>query len=229
MNNNNDNKNAVEQSHKKMIIRNIQSIQIKNIKLKNNPTGYNLTNICKNKLGNFEPEKNNLKKSKKKSRQCSSPGDKFALNNKKINILKFKLGKNDPTPVRKHTERSFKQNNEGENINEKENSIISIIDEKRREIYSKGIRFSSAKKNKNNDDMIHNELSQVSHSKSINNKSFLIRNYKVNINRNNNYLNDKNSFTKESEADNYFIFNRNKNLRQSLSKESGSHFYFLGN
>ena len=56
-----NNNNNGDQSHKKMIIRNIQRIQIKNIKLKNNPTGYNLTNICKKNL-----EDDNLELSKKK-------------------------------------------------------------------------------------------------------------------------------------------------------------------
>lgn len=51
-------------------------------------------------------EKNNLIKSKHKNRQCDSPGD-VGLSNKKINILKFKLGKNDPTPIRKQTEKKF--------------------------------------------------------------------------------------------------------------------------
>ena len=232
--NNNGNNNGIkneDQSHKKMIIRNIQRIQIKNIKLKNNPTGYNLTNICKKKLEDFDClEKYNLKKSKQKERQCASPGDIIASSNKKINILKFKLGKNDPTPIRKHTERSFKKNSEGENLKENDNSIISIIDEKTKDIYSQGIRFSSVKKKKNNDDMSCNELSQISRSKNVNNNIFLIRNYKTNINRNNNNnLNDKNSFTKDSEIENYFVINRNNNLRKSLSKESGSHSYLPWN
>ena len=231
-NNSKDNKNG-DQNHKKMIIRNIQRIQIKNIKLKNNPTGYNLTNICKKKLEDFDcPEKNNLKKSRQKERNCASPGDIIVSSNKKINILKFKLGKNDPTPVRKHTERSFKKNNEGENIKENDNSIISILDEKTKDIYSQGIRFSSVKKGKNNDNdnMSCNELSQICRSKNINNNIFLIRNYKTNINRNNiNNLNDKNSFTRDSEIDNYFAINRNQNLRKSSSKESGSHSYLPWN
>ena len=220
-NNNNDNKNG-EQNHKKMIIRNIQRIQIKNIKLKNNPTGYNLTNICKKKLEDFEnSEKNNLKKSKQKNRQCSSPGD-VALSNKKINILKFKLGKNDPTSVRKNTEKK----NDVDNINVNDNSILSVINDKMKDIYSHGIRFSSVKKKKIADEISINDLSQISDSKKVNN-NFLIRNYKTNINRNNNNLNNKNSFTKESEYDNekYLMINRNNNIRKSLSKESGSNSY----
>ena len=234
-NNNNDNKNG-EQNHKKMIIRNIQRIQIKNIKLKNNPTGYNLTNICKKKLEEFENfEKNNLKKNKQKNRQCASPCE-VGLSNRKINILKFKLGKNDLTPVRKHTEKSFKKNNDVDNINVNENSIVSIIDDKMKDIYSQGIRFSSVKKKKINDDKSINDLSQISDPKKINNNNFLINNYKTNINRNNNNLNNKNSFTKESENDNdndndnYFIINRNNNnIKKSLSKESGSNSYLPWN
>ena len=75
-----------------------------------------------------------------------------------------------------------------------------------------------------------NELSQICRSKNINNNIFLIRNYKTNINRNNiNNLNDKNSFTRDSEIDNYFAINRNQNLRKSSSKESGSHSYLPWN
>ena len=86
------------------------------------------------------------------------------------------------------------------------------------------------KKKKNSDDMSCNELSQISRSKNVNNNIFLIRNYKTNINRNNNNnLNDKNSFTKDSEIENYFVINRNNNLRKSLSKESGSHSYLPWN
>ena len=224
-NNNNDNKNG-EQNHKKMIIRNIQRIQIKNIKLKNNPTGYNLTNICKKKLEDFEEK--NTKKSKQKNRQCASPGD-VGLSNKKINILKFKLGKNAPTPVRKHTEKSFKKINDVENYNINDNSIVSIIDDK-----GKDIRFSSVKKKKIKDEISCNDLSQCASKKMNNNNNYLIRNYKTNINSINNNINNKNSFTKESENDNYFNYfiinrNNNNNIRKSLSKESGSHSYLPWN
>ena len=224
-NNNNDNKNG-EQNHKKMIIRNIQRIQIKNIKLKNNPTGYNLTNICKKKLEDFEnSDKNNLKKSKQKNRQCASPGD-VGLNNKKINILKFKLGKNDPTSIRKNTEKNSKKKSDVEILNVNDNSLLSNINDKMKDIYSHGKRFSSVKKKKISDDMSINDLSQISDKQANNN--FLIKNYKTNINRNNNNLNNKNSFTKESEYDNekYLVINRNNNnIRKSLSKESGSNSY----
>lgn len=42
-------------------------------------------------------------------------------------------------------------------------------------------------------------------------------------------IQNKNSFTKESEMDNYFIINRNNNMRKSLSKESSSHSYMKWN
>ena len=233
INNKLNNKNA-DQSHKKMIIRNIQRIQIKNIKLKNNPTGYNLTNICKKKFADFEnPERNDLKKSRPKNRNCASPGD-IGLNNKKINILKFKLGKNEPVPNRKNTEKSFKKKKDVENNNDNDNSIISIIDDKTKDIYSHPIRFSSVKKKKISDDMSNNDLSQVCQSKKVNKNNFLIRNYKTNINRNNNNNNNyvasnKNSFTKESENDNFFIINKNNQMKKSLSKESDSHSYLPWN
>ena len=223
---NNNNRNG-DQNHKKMIIRNIQRIQIKNIKLKNHPTGYNLTNICKKKLiEDANPSKNNnLIKSRHKNRQCASPGV-VALSNKKINILKFKLGKNDATPIRKQTEKSFKKNKEIEN----DNSILSIIDDKTKDIYSHVIRLSSVKKKKFSDDISCNDLSEFSSSKNINKNNFLIRNYRTNIDRNNNIeINNQNSFTKESEIDNYFIINRNNHMQKSLSKESGSHSYMKWN
>ena len=228
-NENNINKNG-DQSHKKMIIRNIQRIQIKNIKLKNHPTGYNLTNICKKKLiDEAILEKNNLIKSKHKNRQCDSPGD-VGLSNKKINILKFKLGKNDPTPIRKQTEKSFKKNKEIENYNENDNSTVSIINDKTKDAYSHAIRFSSVKKKKISDDASCNDFSEFCCSKKVNKNNFIIRNYKTNMERNTNIeIQNKNSFTKESEMDNYFIINRNNNMRKSLSKESSSHSYMKWN
>ena len=227
--NKNDNKNG-EQNHKKMIIRNNQKIQIKNIKLKNNPTGYNLTNICKNKLEDFEnSEKMNLKKNKQKKRQCASPCE-VGFSNKIINILKFKLGKNDPTPVRKHTEKNYKKNNVVDNNNVNENSIVSIISDKMKDYYH-GIRFSSAKKKKINEEKSINDMSQISDPKNNNNNNnYLISNYKTNIKRNNDNLNNKNTLTKESDNDNYFIINKNNiNMRKSLSKESGSNSYLPWN
>ena len=219
INNKNNNKNA-EQSHKKLIIRNIQKIQIKNIILKNNPKGYNLTNTCnkKSELENFL--KNNLKKRKLKKRQCASPVE-IGLSNKKINILKFKLGKNEPMTNRKNTEKSYKNNIKDEINNENDNSIISIIDNKIKDIYSNAIRFNSVKKKTICENMSSHDLSEIYKSKKIKN-NFLIRNFKTNIN---NYNNDNNinSFSKESENENYFIINRNNRIKKSLSKESGSH------
>ena len=233
----NNNKNQ-EQNHKRMIVRNIQRIQIKNIKLKNNPTGYNLTNICKKKLIDIENPEKNMKKSRPKNRQCASPGD-IGLTNKKINILKFKLGKNEPITNRKNTEKSGKKNKNEENGN---NSIILINDNKTKEKYSHPVQYSSIKNKQIKDELIGNDILDISKSKIDNN--FVIRNYKPNINKNNNiiynnynnnnYNNNnhiasiRNSFAKDSENENYFLVNRN-NMKKSLSKESGSHSYLPWN
>ena len=216
-------------NNKKMIIRNIQRIQIKNIKLKNNPTGYNLTNICQKKLQDFdqnEKDEKNLKKSKLKSRQCASPGD-VGLSNRKINILKFKLDRNEATPDRKNTEKLFKQRREVENFNangkDYDNSIISIIPEKAKDTYSHFIKFSSVRRKPREDSNSHNnDLSQFCNSKKTNVHE---QNYKININSKTNLL--KNSLTKESDNENYYIADKNNNqIRKSLSKESDSHSYF---
>ena len=216
-------------NNKKMIIRNIQRIQIKNIKLKNNPTGYNLTNICQKKLQDFdqnEKDEKNLKKSKLKSRQCASPGD-VGLSNRKINILKFKLDRNEATPDRKNTEKLFKQRREVENFNangkDYDNSIISIIPEKAKDTYSHFIKFSSVRRKPREDSNSHNnDLSQFCNSKKTNVHE---QNYKININSKTNLL--KNSLTKESDIENYYIADKNNNqIRKSLSKESDSHSYF---
>ena len=217
-------------NNKKMIIRNIQRIQIKNIKLKNNPTGYNLTNICQKKLQDFdqnEKDEKNLKKSKLKSRQCASPGD-VGLSNRKINILKFKLDRNEATPDRKNTEKLFKQRREVENFNangkDYDNSIISIIPEKAKDTYSHFIKFSSVRRKPREDSNSHNnDLSQFCNSKKTNINHE--QNYKININSKTNLL--KNSLTKESDNENYYIADKNNNqIRKSLSKESDSHSYF---
>lgn len=217
-------------NNKKMIIRNIQRIQIKNIKLKNNPTGYNLTNICQKKLQDFdqnEKDEKNLKKSKLKSRQCASPGD-VGLSNRKINILKFKLDRNEATPDRKNTEKLFKQRREVENFNangkDYDNSIISIIPEKAKDTYSHFIKFSSVRRKPREDSNSHNnDLSQFCNSKKTNINHE--QNYKININSKTNLL--KNSLTKESDIENYYIADKNNNqIRKSLSKESDSHSYF---
>ena len=217
-------------NNKKMIIRNIQKIQIKNIKLKNNPTGYNLTNICQKKLSDFdqnEKDEKDLKKSKLKNRQCASPGD-VGLSNRKINILKFKLDRNEATPDRKNTEKLFKQRREVENFNaygkDYDNSIISIIPEKAKDTYSRFIKFSSVRRKQREDSNSHNnDLSQFCNSKKVNIN--YDQNYKININSKNNLL--KNSLTKESDFENYFIADKNNiQIRKSLSKESDSHSYF---
>ena len=236
--NNNDEKSNIknaEQSHKRMIVRNIQRIQIKNIKLKNNPTGYNLTNICKKKLIDMENPEKNMKKSRPKNRQCASPGD-IGLNNKKINILKFKLGKNEPITGRKNTEKSFKKIKDEENGNN--NSIILINENKAKDKYSPPMQFSSIK-NKQINDEINEDISNISKSKIDNNNNCIIRNYKANINKNNNIIynnnivnniaSNRNSFTKDSENDNYFLVNRNNQMKKSLSKESESHSYLPWN
>jgi len=219
-------------NNKKMIIRNIQRIQIKNIKLKNNPTGYNLTNICQKKLSdvdqNEKDEKNLIKKSKIKNRQCASPGE-VGLNNRKINILKFKLDRNEATPDRKNTEKLFKKRKEVENFNpnakEYDNSIISIIPEKAKDTYSRFIKFSSVRRKPRDESISHNnDLSQFCNSKKVNVNNE--QNYKININSKNNLL--KNSLTKESDFENFFIADKNNNIqiKKSLSKESDSHSYF---
>ena len=217
-------------NNKKMIIRNIQKIQIKNIKLKNNPTGYNLTNICQKKLSDFdknEKDGKNLKKSKLKNRQCASPGE-VGLSNRKINILKFKLDRNEATPDRKNTEKIFKQRKEVENFDanakDYDHSIISIIPEKAKDIYSRFIKFSSVRRKTRDESNSHNnDLSQFCNSKKVNVNNVL--NCKNNINNKNNLL--KNSLTKESDFENYFIADKNNiQIRKSLSKESDSHSYF---
>lgn len=213
-------------NNKKMIIRNIQRIQIKNIKLKNNPTGYNLTNICQKKLSDFdqnEKDEKNLKKSKLKSRQCASPGD-VGLNNRKINILKFKLDRNEATPDRKNTEKLFKKRKEVENFNanakDYDNSIISIMPEKAKDTYSHFIKFSSVRRKQREESNSHNnDMSQYCKSKKVN------INNEQNSKIKNNIL--KNSLTKESDVEKYISADKNDiQLRKSLSKESDSHSYF---
>ena len=43
-----------DQSHKKLPVRNMQRIHIKNVKLKNNQTGYNLTNFRKKQISDLD-------------------------------------------------------------------------------------------------------------------------------------------------------------------------------
>ena len=236
-----------DQSHKKLAVRNIQRIHIKNVKLKNNQTGYNLTNFRKKQISDLDNininsnDKNFTKKNKKKNINFASPSD-FIIDGKKLNILKFKLGKNFISPNRKITEKSIKRNKDLDNSNEKENSIISLFDNKTRDNFSNGVKFNSVRKKKMSDEMSCNELSQILGTKKLNenNNNFPIRNYKTNFNVNNININNINNinnandininnnpdnndniypFRKESEAENYQV-------KKSLSKEAGSQSQF---
>ena len=240
----------VDQSHKKLVVRNIQRIHIKNVKLKNNQTGYNLTNFGKKQISDLyninininRNDKNFTKKNKQKNINFASPSD-FIIDGKKLNMLKFKLGKNYVSPNRKITEKCIKRNKDLDNSNEKENSIISLFDNKTRENFSNGIKFSSVRKKKMTDEMSCNEFSQILRTKKLqeNNNNFPIRNYKTNFNLNNININNINNandininnnpnnnndninpYRKESEAENLFIIDRNCQLKKSLSKEAGS-------
>ena len=235
-----------DQSHKKLAVRNMQRIHIKNVKLKNNQTGYNLTNFRKKQVSDLDNinvnnnEKNISKKNKQNNINFASPSD-FIIDGKKLNMLKFKLGKNYISPNRKITEKNGKRNKDLENSLEKENSIISLFDNKTKDNLSNGVKFNSVRKKKLSDEMSCNELSQVIRAKNNNDNNFPIRNYKTNFNLNNininninncnnininnnnnqNENNNINPFRKESEIDNYFI-NRNNQVKKSLSKEVNS-------
>ena len=235
-----------DQSHKKLAVRNMQRIHIKNVKLKNNQTGYNLTNFRKKQVSDLDNinvnnnEKNISKKNKQNNINFASPSD-FIIDGKKLNMLKFKLGKNYVSPNRKITEKNGKRNKDLENSLEKENSIISLFDNKTKDNLSNGVKFNSVRKKKLSDEMSCNELSQVIRAKNNNDNNFPIRNYKTNFNLNNininninncnnkninnnnnqNENNNINPFRKESEIDNYFI-NRNNQVKKSLSKEVNS-------
>ena len=236
--------NIGDQSHKKLAVRNIQIIHIKNVKFKNNQTGYNLTNFRKKQISDLDNininsnDKNFTKKNKQKNINFASPSD-FIIDGKKLNMLKFKLSKNYVSPNRKITEKSMKNNKDLENSNEKENSIISLFDNKTRDNLNNGIKFNSVRKKKISDEMSSNELSQILRTKKVNENNFPIRNYKTNFNLNNININNINNgndininnninenninpFRKESEAENYFLINRNCQVKKSLSKEPGS-------
>ena len=236
--------NIGDQSHKKLAVRNIQRIHIKNVKFKNNQTGYNLTNFRKKQISDLDNininsnDKNFTKKNKQKNINFASPSD-FIIDGKKLNMLKFKLSKNYVSPNRKITEKSMKNNKDLENSNEKENSIISLFDNKTRDNLNNGIKFNSVRKKKISDEMSSNELSQILRTKKVNENNFPIRNYKTNFNLNNININNINNgndininnninenninpFRKESEAENYFLINRNCQVKKSLSKEPGS-------
>ena len=239
-----------DQSHKKLAVRNMQRIHIKNVKLKNNQTGYNLTNFRKKQISDLDNininsnDKNLTKKNKQKNINFASPSD-FIIDGKKLNMLKFKLGKNYVSPNRKITEKSSKRNRDLENSNEKENSIVSLFENKTRDNFSNGIKFNSVRKKKKSDEIScngYNELSQILQAKKANENTFPIRNYKTNFNLNNininnineaneimlknNILNENNInnnlLKKESEAEHYFIVNRNCQVKKSLSKEAAS-------
>ena len=236
-----------DQTLKKLPVRNMQRIHIKNVKLKENQTGYNLTNFRKKQISNLENininNNNNFpKKNKQKNMNFASPSD-FIIDGQTINKLKFKLGKNYISPNRKITEKSMRRNKNLENSKEKDNSSISLFDNKTKDNLTNEIKFNSVRKKKISDKMNVNERSQFSREQdiieNINDNNFLIRNYKTNFNLNNiniNNINNGNEISikhnidnnkinfprKESEIDNYFIINRNIKVKNSLSKEAGS-------
>ncbi len=243
-----------DQTHKKIALRNMQRIHIKNVKLKNNQTGtgYNLTNFRKKQISDLDNininsnNKNYTKKNKQKNINFASPSD-FIIDGKKLNMLKFKLGKNYVSPNRKITEKSIKRNNDMDNSIDKENSIISLFDNKTKDNFSNGIKFNSVRKKKLSDEMSCNELSQILKAKKNNNENnFPIRNYKTNFNLNNiniNNINNANNlnnnisnnnnnivpYRKESEVESYMMNNRNNLMKKSLSKEPGSQSQFPWN
>ena len=243
-----------DQTHKKIAVRNMQRIHIKNVKLKNNQTGtgYNLTNFRKKQISDLDNininsnNKNYTKKNKQKNINFASPSD-FIIDDKKLNMLKFKLGKNYVSPNRKITEKSIKRNNDMDNSIDKENSIISLFDNKTKDNFSNGIKFNSVRKKKLSDEMSCNELSQILKAKKNNNENnFPIRNYKTNFNLNNiniNNINNANNlnnnisnnnnnivpYRKESEVESYMMNNRNNIIKKSLSKEPGSQSQFPWN
>ena len=237
-----------DKSHKRLAVRNMQRIHIKNVKLKNNQTGYNLTNFRKKQISDLDninvnsKDKNISKKNKQNNINFASPSD-FIIDGKKLNMLKFKLGKNYVSPNRKITEKSEKRNKDLENSLEKDNnSIISLFDNKTKDNLSNGAKFNSLRKKKLSDEMSNNELSEVLRAKKNNDNNFPIRNYKTNFNLNNinvnninncnninnnnndnnqNENNNINPFRKESEIENYFI-NRNNKIKNNISKEINS-------
>ena len=235
-----------DQSHKRLAVRNMQRIHIKNVKLKNNQTGYNLTNFRKKQISDLDNinvnsnDKNISKKNKQNNINFASPSD-FIIDGKKLNMLKFKLGKNYVSPNRKITEKNEKRNKDLENSLEKENSIISLFDNKTKDNLSNKVKFNSVRKKKLSDEMSCSELSQVLRAKNNNDNNFPIRNHKTNFNLNNininninncnninikninnqNENNNINPFRKESEIDNLFI-NRNNQVKKSISKEVNS-------
>ena len=225
-----------DQSQKKLVARNMQRIHIKNVKLKNNQTGYNLTNFRKKQISDLDNinincncnDKKSSKNKKQKNVNLASPCD-VIIDGKKLNIMKFKLGKNYVSPNRKITEKSVKRNKEFENSVDKENSIKSLFDNQTKDNVVNGIKFNSVRKKKLSDKVSsNNDLSQILRTKKINENNFPIRNYKTNFNLNNINNNNQNNnnnivqIIKESDADNFFIVNRNNPVKKSLSKEINS-------
>ena len=225
-----------DQSQKKLVARNMQRIHIKNVKLKNNQTGYNLTNFRKKQISDLDNinincncnDKKSSKNKKQKNVNFASPCD-VIIDGKKLNIMKFKLGKNYVSPNRKITEKSVKRNKEFENSVDKENSIKSLFDNQTKDNVVNGIKFNSVRKKKLSDKVSNNnDLSQILRTKKINENNFPIRNYKTNFNLNNINNNNQNNnnnivqIIKESDADNFFIINRNNPVKKSLSKEINS-------
>ena len=224
-----------DQSQKKLVARNMQRIHIKNVKLKNNQTGYNLTNFRKKQISDLDNinincncnDKKSSKNKKQKNVNFASPCD-VIIDGKKLNIMKFKLGKNYVSPNRKITEKSVKRNKEFENSVDKENSIKSLFDNQTKDNVVNGIKFNSVRKKKLSDKVSsNNDLSQILRTKKINENNFPIRNYKTNFNLNNINNNNQNNnnivqIIKESDADNFFIVNRNNPVKKSLSKEINS-------
>ena len=225
-----------DQSQKKLVARNMQRIHIKNVKLKNNQTGYNLTNFRKKQISDLDNinincncnDKKSSKNKKQKNVNFASPCD-VIIDGKKLNIMKFKLGKNYVSPNRKITEKSVKRNKEFENSVDKENSIKSLFDNQTKDNVVNGIKFNSVRKKKLSDKVSsNNDLSQILRTKKINENNFPIRNYKTNFNLNNINNNNQNNnnnivqIIKESDADNFFIVNRNNPVKKSLSKEAAS-------
>ena len=225
-----------DQSQKKLVARNMQRIHIKNVKLKNNQTGYNLTNFRKKQISDLDNinincncnDKKSSKNKKQKNVNFASPCD-VIIDGKKLNIMKFKLGKNYVSPNRKITEKSVKRNKEFENSVDKENSIKSLFDNQTKDNVVNGIKFNSVRKKKLSDKVSsNNDLSQILRTKKINENNFPIRNYKTNFNLNNINNNNQNNnnnivqIIKESDVDNFFIVNRNNPVKKSLSKEINS-------
>ena len=141
-----------DQTLKKLPVRNMQRIHIKNVKLKENQTGYNLTNFRKKQISNLENininnNKNFPKKNKQKNMNFASPSD-FIIDGQTINKLKFKLGKNYISPNRKITEKSMRRNKNLENSKEKDNSSISLFDNKTKDNLTNEIKFNSVRKKK---------------------------------------------------------------------------------